>query len=968
MILLSPGVVYKSCFLLLLLSLAAGSAFAQLETATVSGQVVDPSGLNITGALVKLVDIDRDTTTDTHTNPSGLYTFPSVRPGRYRMEVTAAGFKVVNVTGLTVNVQDHLEQNFKLTVGSTSESVTVEGGAPLVDTESAAVSTVVDRNFAENLPMNGRSVQTLIQLTPGVVVTATNSSDNGQFSVNGQRAASNYWMVDGVSANIGIGVNIFGTAGNSTAGSAASFSVLGGTNSLVSVDALQEFRIQTSTYAPEFGRTPGGQISIVTRSGTNQFHGTLFDYFRNDALDANDWFANRDELPKPEERQNDFGGVFGGPILRNHTFLFVSYEGLRLRLPQVGQVGVPDLGARQNAVPAMQPYLNAFPLPTPGAPDNPATGIAQFMASFSDKSTLDAGSIRIDHKLRDNLTLFARYNYSPSSIVQRGADSDSLNEVNVKNITTQTTTTGATWLISSRTSNDFRFNYSRTTASGSSSLDNFGGGTPLTSLPFPTLFTPQDGLFWFQIEPIPLYLVGDEGRNVQRQLNFVDNLMLQKGSHSIKFGIDYRRLSPNQAPYEYRQAPVFLDVPSAETGSTFETILNANVSATLLFRNFGAFAQDTWQIVPRLTVTYGLRWDIDFVPQSLSGPRFPAAVGFDLNNFSTIGVAPPGVAPYATRYANLAPRVGVAYGLVRNQNWQTVLRGGFGIFYDLASSEAGNNVGIGLYPFGSTVPNFFSTFPSANIDPAPISPPSTSDPGGVDLFDPHLELPYTLQWNVALEQALGQQQSVSVSYVGSAGRRLLLTALVFSPNASVDQAQLVTNAGTSDYNALQLQFQRRLSRGLQGLASYTWSHSIDTGSAGSDALVSNVLVPSAIGGSNRGSSDFDIRHTLSAGVTYEIPTLRLNELTDTLLGGWSLENIVQVRSGPPVDVLIRACLRLISRRCLRRCSSRLGPRATPIHLWHRLCFRFSGERRTRVWANMPRWARFQSQRLYGSAN
>ena len=266
------GVVRKFCFLSLLFSLVANFTWAQSETATVSGQVVDPSGLNITGAQVKLVDIDRDTTTSVTTNATGLYTFPSVRPGRYRMAVMAQGFKVVNVTGVTVNVQDHLEQNFKLVMGSVSESITVEGGVALVDTESATVSTVVDRNFAENLPMNGRSFQSLIQLTPGVVLTGNNGVDTGQFSVNGQRANSNYWMVDGVSANIGINTGV--TAGSGAAGTLGSTSVLGGTNSLVSVDALQEFRLQSSTYAPEFGRTPGGQISIVTRSGTNQFHGT----------------------------------------------------------------------------------------------------------------------------------------------------------------------------------------------------------------------------------------------------------------------------------------------------------------------------------------------------------------------------------------------------------------------------------------------------------------------------------------------------------------------------------------------------------------------------------------------------------------------------------------------------------------------------------------------------------------------
>ena len=283
--------VIRTCSLsLLIFSLVANFTWAQSEAATVSGQVVDPSGLNITGAQVKLVDIDRDTSAGATTNNSGLYTFPSVRPGRYRIAVTAAGFKVVNVTGVTVNVQDHLEQNFKLVVGSISESMTVMADAYNLNTTDATVSTVVDRNFAENLPMNGRSFQSLIQLTPGVVLTANNGVDTGQFSVNGQRANANYWMVDGVSANIGI--NAGATAGSGLAGSLGSTSVLGGTNGLVSVDALQEFRIQTSTYAPEYGRQPGAQISIVTRSGASQYHGTAFDYFRNTVLDANDWFAD----------------------------------------------------------------------------------------------------------------------------------------------------------------------------------------------------------------------------------------------------------------------------------------------------------------------------------------------------------------------------------------------------------------------------------------------------------------------------------------------------------------------------------------------------------------------------------------------------------------------------------------------------------------------------------------------------
>src|SRR6185312_4521657 len=368
-------------------------------------------------------------------------------------------FKTLIKPDIVLNVQDALAINFTLPVGALSETVTVEGGAPLVNTQDAAVSTVVDRNFAENLPMNGRSFQSLIQLTPGVVTVPTNGSDGGQFSVNGQRSSSNYWTVDGVSANIGVSAT--NTPGSGLGGALSSFSAQGGTNSLVSVDAMEEFRIQTSTIAPEFGRTPGAQIFISTRSGTNQFHGTAFDYVRNDFLDANDWFANSVGLAKPRERQNDFGGTFAGPLRKDRSFFFFSFEGLRLQLPQTTLTTVPCDStcqvfgnARALAVQGIQPFLNAFPLPngqevfTPCIPNQigcptsgrQSTGTAEFNQSYSNPATLNAASIRIDHKVGQQLMLFGRYDYSPSEITTRGANSTPLSVVAPIRITTQTAT------------------------------------------------------------------------------------------------------------------------------------------------------------------------------------------------------------------------------------------------------------------------------------------------------------------------------------------------------------------------------------------------------------------------------------------------------------------------------------------------------------------------------------------------
>jgi hypothetical protein len=893
--------------LFFLIVLLASAAIGQSPNGTISGLVLDPSERPIPGAEILIANDATGVRYPGSTNGEGIYAVANLPPGSYRIQVSRAGFKTLIKPDIVLNVQDALAINFTLPLGAIAETVTVQGGAPLVDTESAAVSTVVDRNFAENLPMNGRSFQSLIDLTPGVVLTVSTNYDAGQFSVNGQRASSNYWMVDGVSANVG--VSTYFPPGNGFGGALGSFSTQGGTNSLVSVDALQEFRIQTSTYAPEFGRTPGAQISIATRSGTNRLHGTLFDYLRNDIFDANDWFASENGQRKPAERQNDFGGTFDGPIVKDRTFFFFSYEGLRLRLPRFALTQVPDVQARQSAAAPLQPYLNAFPLPNGAeilnAQGNP-TGGAKLNASFSDSSTLDAYSLRVDHKLRENLTLFGRYNFSPSETLTRGADgADSLSEMYRSSITTQTSTVGVTALISPAATNDLRLNYSSTGAVGSYYLDNFNGAVPLASLLLPGTYSTQNSQFFLDVFALSggQYSVGDGLRNTQRQVNIVDTVALQKSTHGLKFGVDYRRLSPVFAPLLYSQGAFFNDVPSLEAGNLSFSFMQSHVGTTLLFHNLGVYAQDTWRVFPRLTLTYGVRWDVDFAPSSSSGPNIPAVTGFNLDDLSQLNIAPAGTPAFKTPYRNIAPRLGVAYQFSQRPDWVTVFRGGFGVFFDLASQESGNLIGQFAYPFAAYKLDFGNVFPlpDAVASPPPITPPGSGS-GTVLAFDPNLQLPYTLQWNASLEQSLGRQQSLSGTYIGAVGRRLIQTAQIFSPNANYAQAVLVGNTATSDYNALQLQFQRRLSRGLQALASFSWSHSIDTGSAGSFGNAANTLVPGLNPSANRGPSDFDVRNSFSAGLTYDAPVPKGDAPTTAILRDWSIQSIIQARSAPPTNV------------------------------------------------------------------
>jgi len=889
------------------LLLVVAPLFGQSPNGNINGMIFDPSSQLIVGAEVIAVNDLTGIQYSTKTNSEGIYILPNLPPGPYRIQVSKVGFKTIVKPDITLNVQDALSINFTLPIGATLETITVQAGAPVVDTESASVSTVVDRHFAENLPMNGRSFQTLIDLTPGVVITPSNAFDPGQFSVNGQRTNANYWMVDGVSANIGVGVTNIGSAGVALGGTVGSFSAQGGTNSLASIDALQEFRIQTSSYAPEFGRTPGAQISIVTRSGTNQFHGTAFDYLRNDVFDANDWFASHAGLRKPEERQNDFGGTVGGPIFKNRAFFFFSYEGLRLRLPQVAQTDVPDLSARQNASAALQPFFNAYPVPN--GTDDTSTGIAQFNASFSNRATVNAYSLRLDDHIGSKATIFGRYDRSPSEITQRG-NGVTLNTVSNTSIMTQTATVGSNWSISPVIFNDARFNYSRVNASGAFGLDNFGGATPPSSLPIPSPFTTQNGLFVFRIYGLANggYTQGVNGRFLQHQINLVDNLTIQSGSHSIKAGVDFRRLSPQAYPRSYSQDGLFLNVSAAENGNLFFSDITSGVNTSLLFRNLGLFAQDSWKVNQHLTLTYGLRWDIDLPPSSLSGPALPAVTGFNLNDFSNLALAPAGAQAFRTTYTGIAPRIGVAYAVSGNSRWQTVLRGGFGVFYNLASSDVGNMYqnGVAAYPFGAErfTCCFNGTFPldSQTASPPTISPANLSASVLFGL-DPNLKPPRTLQWNVAIQQALGQQQSVTASYVGAVGRDLTQSGRISSPNSNFGAFEFLTNAATSDYHALQLQYQRRLTNGLQALASYTWSHSIDTASAGTlFGDEANAFIPGTSERANRASSDFDIRHALSAAISYDVPELKATPAVSWLVGHWAIENILQVRTAPPVTV------------------------------------------------------------------
>jgi hypothetical protein len=886
----------------------------QSTDASLSGRVTDPSIARIAGAKVAAISSATSIRNEATTNAAGEYSMPNLVPGAYRIEVEKPGFKKLINPDVILHVQDALDIDFEMTVGSASESVTVEASSHLLNSDSATVSTVVDRTFADNLQLNGRTFQTLIMLTPGVALTQTAYYDQGQFSVNGQRADANYFTVDGVSANFGV-TGYFPLA-QTAQGALPALSVSGGTNSLVSIDAMQEFRVQSSSFAPEFGRTPGGQIAIVTRSGTNAFHGTLFEYFRNDVLDANNWFngyINSPPLPKAKNRQNDFGGVFGGPIVKDKTFFFFSYEGLRLRQPSTQETTVPDAASRSvqtSAGLAIRPYLNAYPSPNGAELGN---GLAEFNASYSDPSSFNAYSVRVDQVLNQRINLFGRYNYSPSNLDQRGGFPAPYSVLSIRNLESssiQTLTLGSNQLITPRISNEIRANYSNHRLTTKFIADNFGGAVLLLdSALFPSEYSSANSLFESFIVGAGEFAQGKQATDEQRQINLIDNVFVVKGSHQLKFGVDYRWLSPFSSPNVYAQFIEFTGVSTcsaqlctetpgdALSGSAYAAFVDATGNVALLSHNFSLYGQDTWKITPRLTLTYGLRWDINPPLKGKNHSNQPFAVT-GLNDPANIALAPRGTPLYDTTYGNVAPRFGLAYQLRGGADWTSVLRGGFGIFYDLGSGSIGafsNN-----FPFYAV--NSFSlvSFPLTGQNASAPTLPANLPASAIVVADRRLKLPRTYEWNAALEQQIGRNQALSLTYVGAAGRDLLRAYSLFNPNPDFQFVTVTDNSATSDYQALQLKFVRRLSQGLQALGSYTWSHSIDI--ASTDATSYNAPRFIASPNIDRASSDFDIRHAFTAGVTYNLPTPEWNNLARAALRGWSVDSFVFARSAPPVNV------------------------------------------------------------------
>lgn len=818
-----------------------------------AGSILDPSEARVPGAQVTVVDEDTGFRRITQSGLDGRYLVASLQPGVYKVTVRKEGFRTVIHFGVRLEAARPARLDFTLPVGSMQETITVAGEAPAVNREDATLGVALPREEVERLPLNGRGVLSLLELVPGTVVTPATRGESGQFTANGQRPNTHYFTVDGASANTGVSGG--GLPAQSTGGALPGMSAIGSLHSLVSLDAVEELRVQTSTAVPEFGRLPGASVSLHTRSGSNELHGSMFYALRHEALSANDWFANRRGEGRATLRMHDFGQSLGGPLLRNRSFFFLAYEGMRLRQPFAWRAPVPSLAAREGAAPWARPVLDLYPLPNG---DDFGTDLAEWSGRNRRPSRLDAASLRLDHSFSDSVSAFARYHDAPSW------NEFGSSQINRLSLRSRSLTLGVNARPGAGTVVDTRLNASGARLSSHWRQAAEADGCALEAAISHFLRTPAAGcgyLARFAIAGVGDLVSGHEGLRRQRQVQGVQTATLYRGAHTVRLGVDYRRLAPSRHDASGALSIITDSVADLSGDTNYWMGTSEPRRGSAVLHELSLLAQDTWRVTPSLTATAGVRWE--YTPAPVPDPE-----AYFLDPERNI-VMPESRPLWPRAYGNFAPRFGVAYAPGREA--RTVLRAGGGLYYASSVSIATDLINGGpldIWQHMSPRHSPFSTMLSFG-------------------FVRDLRLPVVKQWSVSVERALADGEMVSAGYAGSAGRRLLRREMGGAGSTQSSWVALATNHGVSDYHGLQLLYRRKLKQRLQMLAAYNWSHSIDNSST--DALVhwaGGGLTPA----SDRGSSDFDVRHAFSAAFTYELPKR------------WALDGIFRARSGFPLTV------------------------------------------------------------------
>lgn len=933
--------------LVLVAVLCCPLAFAQEGTAALNGRITDHDGLAMAGVKVQALNAGTNVSYLANTNDTGLYNFPILPTGKYNVTATKEGFQQAIRPGVELHVSDVIGLNFSLQVGSMSQSVTIEGGAPLIETTSSEIGGLVNSKEIEDLPLNGRNYIDLSLLQAGVTNSLNSTGTNGfggmtgtVYSSNGAPVISNNFLLDGTQIT---NQSNWGTA------------TFAGTT--LGVDGIQEYKVLTSAYDASYGMTMGSEMVMISKGGANQYHGDVFEYLRNSALNARNFF---DGAKIPQLEKNNFGASFGGPIRKNKTFFYAVYEGLQENLGFTANDLVPAAGCHGAAGAAITeaacPTLGLAPGVSVAIANadiaallslypNPNNGTNSYSFGPSTKVGVNYGQIRFDRSFSSADTFFARYT----------TDSANLNSAsNLGNPITSGTafpefrgdgkdfdqfiTLSEAHLISPSMSNTVRLGFSRTNfgsfpievGSLPAGIEPFIAGRPFGSFSITNLTTVGNGR-----------LVGPpDSLHLQNIYSFGDDLYDQRGKHSLRFGTLLNRF--NEAltvPVAYDGSASYSSFADFLQGIPLSyggPLVGSDINRYFLYNTLGFYAQDDYRVTPRLTVNMGLRYEFMTTPREVEGRQYAIR---NLTTDSTVlpggelAAWIPGPVMQNRTYRNFSPRFGLAWDVFGNG--KTAVRGGGGIYYDVGNlGGAFINEADGSYP---TISYTF-TNPTNAVVTFPIMPPTVASvlssnlANSIVTVDYHAGQPYTIQYNLTVQRQLARNTVISVAYVGSRGRHLwqqlegnptLPTAIVNGVQYWSDSVPLCqigaiptcrinpnfgsvnTNntVGASYYDSLQVVVNKRLSGGLEAQGAYTYGHSLDTpigqlvGADCAGAPGMDTGVSSDTRAHDYGPSCFDVRHNFHMSLLYHFPNFKTNAVLSKLVDGWWMGNIVSLQTG-----------------------------------------------------------------------
>lgn len=852
------------------------------QTAGVSGIVRDASGASIQDASITLLHIESGIRRQGVSDSSGVYTLGGIKPGTYRLSVRKLGFQTAARQGMHVEPGQHARVDFTLAIeAAAAQSVEVHDDVDpsrSIAEEGAISQTTVKRRLVENMPLNGRSLLPLLEAAPGTVITPSGNGEVGQFSSNGQRSNANYITVDGVAVNYAVND---GLPGQAPSGATPVLTALGSMHSIIPVDAVEEVKIRTSGQTAEFGRLTGAQVALSTRQGSNNWHGGVSSFVRNEALDANNWFSNSRGLERSPLRSSDWSFSLGGPIIRNKTYFFATHERMRLEQPFTLRTAVPSEEFRKQASPLLRDFLAAYPLPN-GA--DLGGGQAEVTARVARDSNFDATSVRLDHSLGNRALLFARAFRTPSASTGAGQSLFTSTDLQVGS---KGLSLGFTASVSPSFIHDVRMGWATATANYGLSPAGFAnsGERGDISKILPPLTDAADTNYSVFVYGLETVFQNAGNRHKQEQWNLTDTSTWVRGRHEMKFGGDLRFVLPSISAKPWNTLAVFPFLDAVSVGQLSVLTVSRQQPVAVMARNTSLFAQDSWKLHPRLTVTYGLRWEFNPAITPRNGTSLASVIG--LENPSTAYLAEGKLPLWNSGAGNFAPRLGLAWKPFAGHSF--VVRAGGGLYYDLGYGVLMSSISSSPPNYTSRTVNDISIFDP--LDNFKLPKPGLDPPyARAFAYEPGFRSPMVSQWNLGVEQTLGRSAAVSATFLETTGHRLLRREWISRLNDQFTGVEVNTNGAFSNYRALQFQLRSRTSSSLQYLVSYSLSRSLDNSSKDSELL---QYGDTAARRADYGFSSFDVRHAWYGAVTYEPKFFK----------GWGIDTVVRNRSAFPLNIV-----------------------------------------------------------------